>query len=223
MNYEPANQLTVMLDVIPGIFEKELSEIEHKVALVAPHAEWVQIDFADGQFVPATSFLDVALLKPLIDRYPALRFEAHLMVASPEKFIKPLVDAGFKRIIAHVEANDPRLFLEHAKFESVETGLAIDGPTEAEIIEPFAEEIDVVLVMMAEAGSSGMALQQENVEKVRTIHEHYPNLTIEVDQGINEKTAPIVKDAGASAVVTTSFIFKNPTQAGELIEHLKNL
>ncbi len=212
-----------MVDIIPGIFEQDFSEIERKVTLVAPYVEWVQIDFADGVFVPAKSFLDVEKLKPLIDAHPKLSFEAHLMVASPEKFIKPLVDAGFKRIIAHVEANDPRQFLDEMQYESVETGLAVDGPTELDQIEPLLEEIDVVLVMMAEAGASGQELQLENVEKVRTIREHFPDLPIEVDEGINDKTAQIVKDAGATGLVTTSYIFKDSQQIGELLEHLKNI
>lgn len=212
-----------MIDIIPGIFEKELSEIQRKIELVAPHVQWVQIDFADGAFVPTTSFLDVDKLKPIIDAYPTLSFEAHLMVANPEKYIKPLVDAGFKRVIAHVEANDPRLFLDQSQYESVETGLAIDGPTELDEIEPLLEEIDVVLVIMSEAGATDPELQLENVEKVRTIREHFPDLPIEVDQGVNDKTAQVVKDAGATRIVTTSYIFKNPGQTGELLEELKNV
>lgn len=210
-----------MVDIIPGIFEKEWSEIEKKVALAAPYAEWVQIDFADGTLVPAMTFLDLGKFGEL-GRF-GISLEAHLMVANPEKYIRPLADAGFKRIIAHVECNDPRRFLEEMQLESAEVGLAIDGPTELEVIEPFLESIDFVLVMMSEAGASGTDIQQENVEKVKSMRNHYPDLPIEVDEGINDQTIKAVKDAGANRFVMTSFIFNDPTAVGAGIEQLKNI
>ncbi len=216
-----------MVDVIPGIFEQDFAEIEKKVRLVAPYVDWVQIDFADSTLVPAASNLEFEKFAKLIASHREnghkLSFEAHLMVSSPEKYIKPLADAGFHRLIAHVESNDPRLFLDTAKFESVEAGIAIDGPTEIEHIDPYSDEADMILVMMAEAGASGQALQPENLEKVRAIHEHMLDLPIEVDQGINDHTAKIAAEAGATRLVSTSYIFKsmNPAQVEHAIETLK--
>lgn len=204
------------IDVIPGILEKEWSRIEEKLRLVTPLVEWVQIDVADNTYVPNETLLKFDKLDP------ALSFEAHLMVSQPEKYIKPLVDAGFKRLIAHVECQDPRLFLEQAKYENVEVGIAIDAATSIETIEPFLEEIDMVLVMTIEAGFSGQEFMTETVEKIKAIHEHFPDLPIEVDGGINDKTAKLVKDAGATRLVSTSFLFKDPGNIAHAIEVLKN-
>lgn len=216
-----------MAEIIPGILEKDFTEIERKVSLVAPYVEWVQIDFADGTLVPTLTnwefpkFTD--LIKPYLANGHKLSFEAHLMVASPEKYIKPLADAGFRRLIAHVESNDARLFLEQVQFESVEAGLALDGSSALEELEPFLEDIDVALIMGAEAGASGQDLQLENVEKIKLLRENLPDLPIEVDQGVNPTTAKVLKDAGATRLVTTSFIFKNtdPSKVAEAIENLK--
>jgi len=207
-----------MIDVIPSILEKEWGPIEERLKLVADLVRAVQIDVADNTLVPNETFADFAKFTPYAEK---LSLEAHLMVANPEKYIKPLADAGFKRLIAHVEAADPRLFLEQAEHEHVEVGMAIDGATEFEQIEPFLEEIDMVLVMTIEAGFSGQSFMVETVEKIKAIHQHFPDLSIEVDGGINDQTAKIAVDAGATRLVSTSFLFKDPAKIAEAIERLK--
>jgi ribulose-phosphate 3-epimerase len=212
-----------MIDIIPGILEHEWKPIEDKLLIVAPFVPWVQIDVMDNTLVPNTTFLDFSNFSPskLLPQLTRLSFEAHMMVAHPEKYIKPLADAGFKRLIAHVECHDPRLFLDQAKYEHVETGMAIDGSTEFEQIEPFLEEIDFVLVLTIEAGFSGQEFMPETLEKIKKIHEHFPDLPIEVDGGINPKTAGLVIDAGATRIISTTYLFKNPESIAQSIAALK--
>jgi ribulose-phosphate 3-epimerase len=209
-----------MIDVIPGINEPTLEEIERKIDLVVPHTPWVHIDFLDETLFPNTSYMDIEKLKPLIDR-SGLSFEAHLMVGKPEKYLKALADAGFKRVIIHVECDDPRLFLDEAQYESIEVGIAIDAATEIEALDPFLEEVDVALVMTVEAGASGAAFMPETVDKVRIIKEHFPTLVIEVDGGINDKTASVVREAGATRLVSTTYVFNDPTMVGDHLEQLR--
>lgn len=209
-----------MIEVIPGILEKEWEMIEERLRLVIPYTQWAQIDFADNTMVPNTTFLDFAAFTPYADK---ISLEAHLMVASPEKYIKAAADAGFKRLIAHVEAHDPRAFIDQIKYEHVEAGIAIDGPTEFEEVEPFLEEVDFVLVMMVEAGFSGQSFLPECVEKIKSIHSYLPDLPIEVDGGINEKTARLVKEMGATRLVSTSYLFSDPANIATAIDHLKTI
>lgn len=211
-----------MVDVIPGILEKETDQIAHKVSLVAPHVSWVQIDLSDGTLTPGTTSMDIPGIARIISEHPKLSFEAHLMVAKPEKYLKTLSDAGFKRIIAHVECVDPRLFLDDAEYESVEVGLALDGATELDQIEPFLNEIDFILIMTIEAGASGQPFLPETVEKIRIIRENMPDLPVEVDGGINDVTAKVVKDAGATRLSATSFIFDYPEGVDKAVAALKN-
>lgn len=209
------------IDIIPGILEKEWEMIEERFRLVTGLVDWVQIEFADNTMVPNSTFLDFSrfsLLSPL-PRLPQL--EAHFMVASPEKYIKTAADAGFKRLIAHVEAHDLRLFLDQVKYEHVEVGIAIDGPTEFETLEPFLEEADFVEVMMVEAGFSGGKFLPECIEKIKSIHSYLPDLPIEVSGGINDQTARLVKDAGATRLVSSSYIFKNPANIASTIARLQ--
>lgn len=207
-----------MIDVIPSICEQEWDQIERKISLVAPYVEWVQIDIADGSLVPTKTCLE---FENFLACSKSVFLEGHLMIAKPESFIRPLVDAGFRRLIAHVEADDPRLFLDAAQFEEVEVGLALDSTTEIELIEPFLDQIDCVLVMTVEAGASGQPLQPETIEKIRMIHEHVADMPIEVEGGINQQTAVIVKEAGAVRLVSSSFLFKDAAKMRKAIDQLK--
>lgn len=208
-----------MIEVIPGILEKEWEMIEERLRLVMPHVSSVQIDFADNTLVPNATFLDFSRFSRLP---PLPQLEAHLMVSQPEKYIKAAADAGFKRLIAHVEAHDPRIFMDTVKYEHVEVGIALDGPTDFEQVEPFLEEVDFVLVMTVEAGFSGQPFLPECVEKIKSIHSYMPDLPIEVDGGINESTAKLVKEAGATRLVSTNYIFSDPSAIVSAIERLKN-
>lgn len=205
-----------MVDIIPGIFEKEWNEVEHKIALVAPYVDWVQIEISDGTLVPAVTISQFDHLDS------SLSFEAHLMVADPVKYIRPLADSGFKRLIAHIECQDPRHFLDQAKYESIEACLAIDAPTDFDELEPFLDEIDGVLVMTAEAGETGRVFQPETVEKIRLIGKNFADLPIEVEGGVNNVTAKIVVEAGATRLVSTKYIFSNPSNIATAIQRLKS-
>lgn len=204
-----------MLDIIPGIIAKDIGELVRNIDLVAPHVTWVQIDFADGTLVDAKSAFDIDKLAPVIKKYPLLSFEAHLVVADPVKYIRPIADAGFKRLIAHVESSDPRRFLEEMERESVEAGLAIDATTEIEHIEPFLEILDQVLVI------TGDPFLPETLEKIRLIKESYQDVPIEVAGGIDEKTTKLVKDAGATKIVPTHFLFRHPSDIASAIRKLQ--
>jgi ribulose-phosphate 3-epimerase len=211
------------MDIVPGIFENDPNEIRRKIGLVSPYAEWIQLDITDNTFVPVENFRDSKELAKIIAGFPHNSFEAHLMVAKPEKYVKPFADAGFKRLIAHAESADIRAFLDEAQYESVEIGIAIDAATELPMVEPMLEEIDFVLVMTVEAGASGQKMLPETLEKVKAIREYYPDLPVEVDGGINDLTAKIVSEIGVSRAVVTSFIYKDEVHTGRNLEILKKI
>lgn len=212
-----------MIELIPAPGTlKEFSEVKERILSVSPYVSWVHIDVADQTLVENETFRDFTLWKDLPEN---LSFEAHLMVANPEKYIKQLVNVGFKRIIAHVECQDPRRFLDEAQYEEVEVGLALDGPSPLDEIEPFLEEIDVALIMGIEAGFSGQQFQLETVEKIKGLLHAYPETLIEVDGGINDVTGKLVAEAGAQRLAVTSYIFKqnDPDSISQAIQKLKEL
>ena len=201
------------IDIIPGVLEKEWDAVVSRVEQVVPYVKSIHIYISDGTLGTNETFAKPEQFADLIGRYPDIVFEAHILSATPEKFIRPLADSGFRRVIAHVEANDPRRFLAESKYDEVEVGLALDGASEVEQIEPFLEEIDFVLVMTAEAGVSGATFLPEAVEKIKAIHQNFQDLPIEVAGGITDRSIKAVYDVGANRMVASSFIYANP--AGE--------
>ena len=213
-----------MIEIIPGILENDWETTERQIRIVAPYVSWVQIGIADGTLVPMSSHVDFGPLPPLITslRKPIF-FEAHLMVVDPVKYLRPLIDNGFTRFVVHVESQDPREFLAQASYESVDVCMAIDTASEVAELESFVDEIDGVVVMTAEAGVEGREFVPETVEKITTIHQNYSHLPIEVDGGINDQSIKIVKDAGATRIVSTSFIYKDLQGIEQAIQQLRSV
>ncbi|MDP3998487.1 MAG: hypothetical protein Q8P89_02630 [bacterium] len=209
-----------MIEIIPGIQEDNFEKIEEKIRLVEPYVNWVQIDITDKTLTVNESFRDPQPFKKL---KTGLFLEVHLMTIDPARVASDWAGAGFKRLIAHFESQNPQEFIRTAKRLGVEVGLAIDGPTEVAKIEPFLSQIDQVTVMMIKSGPSGQKFHPEYSDKIRFIHKNWPNLPIEVDGGINPETANLVKKAGATRLASTSFLFwKNSGRIKEAIGELKN-
>jgi ribulose-phosphate 3-epimerase len=196
-----------MTDVTPAIFTSDVATLHSDVAKLAQTASWIQIDLSDGTMVPAQTVMDVETLKAIVSAHPGISFEAHLMVDNPTKYVKPLSDAGFKRVIAQVEASDPRLFLDEGQLESVEVGFALDGASEVEVIEPFLESIDLAVIMTIEAGVADGPFLPECMEKIKSIRHHFPDLPIVAEGNIDERNAKLLTDAGVTRLVVSPRAF----------------
>lgn len=214
-----------IVDVIPGIFEKDFSKIEKRVTLVAPYVDWIHIDIADNKFVPNTSFTDPASFKALIAESKK-DFELHMMVKSPFATAKKWIDAGFTRLIMHIESlsntqniKDTMYSLKNTH-KDLQIGLAIDHSTSVETVFPFLEAIDTILVMTIKAGFSGQKFMPDLLEKVKVLRAKKYYLPIEVDGGINDETSQLAIAAGASRLISTSYIF-NSKNIKEAVETLK--
>ena len=190
--------------IIPGILEKDWNTIEEKIAIVRQFSNSVHIDFIDGKFSPNITFLD---LKPFSKYTKDLFMEAHLMVDNPLQYLEPLANAGFRRFLGHVEKmSNLEEFVARGELLG-EVGLAIDGKTSLETINISYEDLDVILLMGIDAGFSGRQFQPQILDKIKTIREK-TFIPIEVDGGVNDKTIPEIKKAGADRFVVTSFIFE---------------
>ncbi|MBI5620213.1 hypothetical protein HY949_00365 [Candidatus Gottesmanbacteria bacterium] len=211
-----------MIDVTPAVFVHDEASLVDTVQTLSAHSPWIQIDLSDGTMVPETTFFDIDKLAQLVKVNKSISFEAHLMVDNPVKYLKPLVDAGFKRVIAQVEASDPRRFLEEAELESIEVGLALDGSSEVETIEPFLETVDVVVIMTIEAGVADGPFLPESIEKIKAIRHHFPDLAIVAEGNIDQRNAKLLSDAGVSRLVISSdTLLKDPAILSQTLESLQ--
>lgn len=200
-----------MLEIIPGILEKDWDSIEEKLEEIKSFTSIVHIDIIDGKFAPRSTFLDPSPFK----RYSEDIFlELHMMVDNPIEFLEPWANVGVKRFLGHIEKMDDQAKFITAAQSFGEAGLAIDGGTSLDAINVDYEKLDALLIMTINAGSSGQEFMEDLLEKVRTIREK-TSIPIEVDGGINDKTIAPAKDAGATRFISTSHIFgsDNPKAA----------
>lgn len=194
-------------EVIPGILEKEWSEIERKILLVKDFAKTIHIDIIDGKFAPNTTFMDPT---PFAKYSSDIFFELHLMVEEPINFLKPFADVGFKRFLGHIEKmSDPFDFVAQGQLLG-EVGLFIDGPTSVEALTVAVDDVDVIgIFTAAKAGASGQPFEPSVLKKVRAIRAKSPTIPIEVDGGTNDETTLQSCQAGATRFVATSFLYKS--------------
>jgi len=206
-----------MAEIIPGILEKEWSEIEKKLEIVKSFAKTVHIDFIDGKFDPNTTFLNPS---PFSKYAQDLFLEAHLMVDDPILYLEPLAKAGFRRFIGHIEKMpDQAEFVAKAEVLG-EVGLAIDSPTDLSELKVPYDDLDCVMIMMIKAGQSGQEFNPEYLKKVEAIRNVESLLPIEIDGGVNDKTILLAKNAGVNRFISTSFIFnaQSPKEQYNLLQ-----
>lgn len=194
------------MEIIPGINEKEWSEIEKKLEMVKSLSQWVHIDLLDGKYADNITFLDPSPFKKYAD---SLFLELHMMVEDPEKYIEPFAKSGFRRFIGQIEKMpDQVAFVARAELWG-EVGLGLDIDTPLDAITVSFEDLDFLTVMTVKAGFSGQEFQEKALEKCRTLRQ-LTSLPIEIDGGVTDQTIVKAKDQGVTRAVTTSFLFTSP-------------
>lgn len=196
-----------MNEVIPGILENDWHSIEQKLERLKPFARSVHIDIVDGKFANNTTFLDP---EPFKKYEKDFLLELHMMVENPIDYLKPWADCGFQRFLGHIEKmDDPVEFVSKGQLLG-EVGLAIDGPTNIDVLGDLnLNDLDCLLIMTINAGFSGQEFKPELLDKVRKIKAKFSFLNVEVDGGVNNETIIKAKDAGANRFVTTSHLYKS--------------
>jgi ribulose-phosphate 3-epimerase len=181
-------------------------------------AESVQIDVMDGHFVPNITVGPVVLES--LRKETSIFLDVHLMIENPLTYISAFAKAGANLLTAHWEAcRDPLLVIKEIKKLGVKAGMAIRPKTPADVFYPLLQELDYALVMTVEPGFGGQAFMPEMLDKVRTlrkrIDEEHFMCELQVDGGINSKTAAMAAQAGATSLVAGSAVFgaKDPKQA----------
>ena len=185
-------------------FSRELKRVEKTVA------NWVHLDVMDGHFVPNLTFGPqiVANARPHSDLF----FDTHLMCSKPEILLEPFADAGSDLITVHVELEDQvSSLLWKIRSLNKQVGLAVNPPTAIDKVKPFLEKVDLLLVMTVNPGFGGQSFIEECVPKIQQVYQWREEMgldfRIEVDGGVNFKTAAECARAGANTFVAGSALF----------------
>lgn len=182
---------------------------------ISEFSEWAHLDVEDGVFTPSVSWGNLEEFSHLASELPMLRFEIHLMVANPEQVLGDWFKAGADRAIVHFEAmSNPHLILDAAKKSGGELMLALSPGTAADMLVPYlhppAGGFSGFQILAVFPGPSGQKFNASVLEKIKFLREKAPDAIIEVDGGINPETAKLVKEAGASILVSGSYVMNSP-------------
>jgi len=169
--------------------------------------DMIHFDVMDGHFVPNISY-GVPVLKS-IRKYSKLPFDVHLMISDPGAYIEPFVKAGADGITFHLEATaNPVVIIEKIHALGLRAGVSIKPKTDVSLLYPLVGLMDMALIMTVEPGFGGQGFIPETLSKIKALREYSSDIDIEVDGGISDKTAHLVKEAGANILVSGSYLFR---------------
>ncbi|MGI6221210.1 MAG: ribulose-phosphate 3-epimerase [Coriobacteriales bacterium] len=201
----------------PSILSADFMNLERDVRNISVHgADLIHFDVMDGHFVPNLT-LGVPFVKAM-KKITDTPLDVHLMIDNPADQIDWYLDAGADIATVHVEAfgspRECRDLLHHIREREVRSGIAISPDTPVSELYDVLDLADVLLVMSVHPGFGGQSFIESTPDKISEIVEFCSqeglSPLIEVDGGINAKTAPLVTERGATALVAGNAVFGQP-------------
>lgn len=197
--------------------------LEKDVEMVNAYADIFHLDVMDGVFVPNLSFgfpvieaIASKAVKPL---------DVHLMIVSPEKYVKRFAEAGADMISFHLNATDePEAVLQQIRQCGAKAGLVINPDIPVESLYPYLNKCDYILLMSVFAGFGGQKFIEDTYDRIRTLKAEIVRqgleIPIEVDGGVSPSNASALAEAGAEILVAGSAVF-NADDPAQVIASMK--
>ncbi|MFA7175368.1 MAG: ribulose-phosphate 3-epimerase [Kiritimatiellia bacterium] len=203
--------------IAPSLLSADFARLSESIAMVSA-APWIHVDVMDGHFVP-----NITIGPPVVvalRRSTRQYLDVHLMIEHPELYINAFAQAGADGLTVHMEAC-PHLHrvLQQIRAAGMRPGVSLNPGTDIAGLEWVLDNTDLILVMTVNPGFGGQKYIPSMAAKVAAIRnlllKHDKACVIEVDGGVDKRTAPILADAGAQVFVAGTAVFgqKDPAQA----------
>ncbi|NLX47811.1 MAG: ribulose-phosphate 3-epimerase [Euryarchaeota archaeon] len=209
-----------MVKVAPSILSADFARLGEEVRRVeAAKADWVHIDVMDGVFVPNLT-IGPEVIKALRP-HASIPFDVHLMIEMPERYVERFAECGADLLTVHVEAShDVKGVLSHIRRLGMKAGISLNPGTELAKVEPFFDDIDLLLIMTVQPGFGGQSFRTEVLPKIsqarRTRDERGLDFEVVIDGGVNRDTARLCVENGATVLAAGSALFKAKDMGAEI-------
>ncbi|KAH3742935.1 Ribulose-phosphate 3-epimerase [Pelomyxa schiedti] len=201
--------------VAPSLLSGDFARLGEDAKLVLDQgADWLHIDVMDGHFVPNLT-IGAPVVKSLRKALPTAFFDCHLMVTHPEKWVTDFKNSGASQYTFHIEATENRpegsitdSLIDSIKAAGMRVGIAVKPNTPISSVFPYANKVDMILVMTVEPGFGGQSFMANMMPKVAEIRTKFPSVDIQVDGGIDTTTVHQASQAGANIMVAGTAVFR---------------
>ncbi|MFK8110592.1 MAG: ribulose-phosphate 3-epimerase [Rubripirellula sp.] len=195
--------------VLPSLLICDFGDLKGEVAkLEQAGTEVLHLDVMDGHFVPNLTY-GMPIVAGL-RRHTTMPLDVHLMISDPLAYAKPMVDAGADMLTFHIEAvKDPVDTVGQIRDLGVAVGVALNPGTPLASLSSCIDQVDMALVMSVEAGFGGQKFNPVALEKLAALRSEHPDLLLQIDGGIDEKTIGPARSAGCDLFVVGSAIFRH--------------
>lgn len=198
--------------VSPSLLAANFLDLQHEIDMInRSEADWLHLDIMDGVFVPNISFGFPVL--EAVAKACTKKMDVHFMTVHPEQYVERTARLGAYMMTVHYEAcQHLHRVVTQIKQSGMKAGVVLNPATPVEVLTDILPEVDMVLLMSVNPGFGGQKFIPQTLEKVRRLRrlidaEHL-NVLIEVDGGVDDQTAPALKEAGANVLVSGSYVFK---------------